>query len=341
MANYSFKVVNNVVITTLSQINSDVDIYKIFGDALRKNRSDEHPYKTGVALKLAIKIDCPVLPKVVQVIDIAMYKHNIKLYIVFNKKVRPAKIEHLYQMIKGKVVTLDIRDNARRKYNIVMAKKCLRTITELESRIPVKEASTYNGDFMAPCDISEATDVMIREYASVYYHGNVLNIVCDMKKVTKKQRARYRAMNPIVVFNMTQDDIPAVKEAVKSVYGIKYRDEDATTYQRYFSRFFKLDGLEITEEIIMYMIDTLTKMCQDYVELASDSAFEFINSFVNINLRYEDYLEINSVLHLPGIVDFVVSNMIQERDVEVESFYEDRKDDDYESINSSYLGEDK
>ena len=341
MANYSFKVINNVVITTLSQINSDVDIYKIFGDALRKNRGDEHPYKTGVALKLAIKIDCPVLPKVVQIIDTVMYKYNIKLYIVCGKKVRPAKIEHLYQMIKGKVITLDIRDSARRKYNIVMAKKCLRTITELEARIPVKEASSYNGDFMAPCDISEATDVMIREYASVYYHGNVLNIICDVSKMTKKQKARYKAMNPIVIFNMTQDDVPYVKEAIRAVYGIKYRDEDATTYQRYFGRFFQLNGLEITTEVIEYMIDTLTKMCQDFVEQASDSAYEFINSFVNINLRYEEYLEMNEVLHLPAIVDFVVSNMIQDRDVEVESFYEDRKDDDYESINSSYLEEDK
>lgn len=337
MAKYSFKVVNNVVITTLSQINSDVDIYKIFGDALRKNRSDEHPYKTGVPLKLAIKIDCPVLPKMVQAIDSAMYKHNIKLYIVCGKKVRLAKIEHLYQMIRGKVINLDIRDSNRAKYNVIMAKKCLRTLITLDNRVPVKEASAYNGDFMAPCDISEATDIEEREYTIVYHHGNVLNIIGDVSKLTHKQLDRYRAMNPIVIFNMTQDDLPVIKDAVRAVYGIKYRDEDATTYQRYFGRMFQLNGLEITTEIIEYMLSTLTKMCQDFVEQASDYAYEFINNFVNINLRYEDYLEINNVLHLPGVVDFVVSDMIRERDVEVESFYEDRKDDDYEEINNHYL----
>ena len=344
---------HDLVVMSLSEVVSDTAIWARFGKDLApgkpwKNKvvngvvvKSEHPFDIeGFELNLCIKVDCAVLPKPVQIIDDVVYKHKINLYIICGKKAKLAKIEHLYQMIRGKVITLDIRDSARRKYNIVMAKKCLRTITELESRIPVKEASAYNGDFMAPCDISEATDIMIREYASVYYHGNVLNIVCDMKKLTKKQRAHYKAMNPVVIFNMTQDDIPAVKEAVKAVYGIKYRDEDATTYQRYFSRFFKLDGLEITDEVVMYMIDTLTSMCQDYVELASDSAFEFINSFVNINLRYEEYLEMNAILHLPAIVDFVVSNMVQERDVEVESFYEDRKDDDYESINSSYLGND-
>jgi hypothetical protein len=353
---------HDLVVMNLSEITSDTAVWTKFGKDLApgkpwKNKfkkgnlvvKSEHPFDIeGFELNLCIRIDCPVLPKTVQIIDDVVYKRKMNLYIVCGKKARLAKIEHLYQMIRGKVINLDIRDKDRRKYNIVMAKKCLRTLTKLDYRVPVKEATSYNGNYMAKCDISEATDIMIKEYTYVYYHGNVLNVVCDGKKLTKKQKDRYRAMNPIVVFNMTQDDIPVVKESMKWEFYNPCHPENVSSYQRYFIKFFnigtydkKVDFRLLDDEYITYMMDTLTKMCQDFVEQASDYAYEFINSFVNINLRYEDYLEINSVLHLPGVVDFVVSNMIRERDIEVESFYEDRKDDDYESINSSYLGEDE
>jgi hypothetical protein len=154
-------------------------------------------------------------------------------------------------------------------------------------------------------------------------------------------------MNPVVIFNMTQDDIPSVKEAVKWQFYSPCHPENVNSYQRYFITFFNIrtyDGLVnfklIEDEYLTYMMDTLTSMCIDYVECGSEAAFEFINSFVNINLRYEEYLEMNEVLHLPAIVDFVVSNMIQERDADVERFIEDHKDDDFEAINSRYLGDD-
>ena len=353
---------HDLVVMSLSEVISDTAVWTRFGKDLAPGKpwtnkvvkgvvvKSEHPFDIeGFELNLCIKVDCAVLPKPVQIIDDMMYKHKMNLYIICGKKARLANIGHLYQMIRNRVVTLDIRDSKRRKYNIVMAKKCLRTITVLENRVPVKEASAYNGDFMAPCDISEATDVIIREYTSVYHHGNVLNIVCDMKKLTKKQRARYRAMNPVVIFNMTQDDIPAVKEAVKWKFYNPGRPENVNAYQRYFIKFFNIDTYDkkvnfrlLEDEYITYMMDTLTSMCIDYVECGNEEAFEFINSFVNINLRYEEYLEMNAVLQLPGIVDFVVSNMIKERDVlvDVDRFFEDHKDDDFEAINNRYLGDD-
>ena len=82
-----FTVVNGVVATPLSELQSatqrDVEfkIYKLFGDALRKNWDEPHPYNTGVNLKLAIKIDCPVKPAIVQAIDHVMYKYGVKLYV--------------------------------------------------------------------------------------------------------------------------------------------------------------------------------------------------------------------------------------------------------------------
>lgn len=334
MSNYKFKVTNGVVVTTLSQISSDTDIYKIFGDALRANRNDEHPYKTGVALKLGLVIDCAVLPKVVQAIDTAIYKNKISLYIVRNKKARLAKIEHLYQMIQNKVITLDIRNKARTKYNIVVARKCLRTLTTIDERVYTKEASAYNGDFMAVCNKSEATDIKEREYTIVYHHGNVLNVVGDTSKLTRKQLDRYRAMNPIVIFNMTQDDVSVVKESVKAVYMSK---EEDSTYQLAFRQLFSLNGLDITNEVVQFMTDTLISNCTTYVEQGSLEAYEFIKNIINIHIKYEEYLDIQNILHLPSIVDFVVGEFIHDRDIEVESFYEDRKDDEYEEINNKYL----
>lgn len=219
-----------------------------------------------------------------------------------------------------------------------LARKALNRLQEIDYKVYTKEYSSYDGDNMTECPQKESTDSKIRTdkhyYKTFrYMYINNFNLLTpkDRMAISRWKCPKYTKIQEYTKENVIQDYV--------IYYHDKYKEDDR--YQNTIRKFFLFGKkIDITTEVIEYMINTLTKMCQDYVEQSSDSAYEFISNFVNIHLRYEEYLEMNQVLQLPAIVDFVVSNMIRERDVEVESFYEDRKDDDYESINSSYLGND-
>ena len=225
---------------------------------------------------------------------------------------------------------------------IRLARKALNRRQEIETVVYTKEFSCYNGDFTTECPQKESTGYKVKVDKHYYKMYRYIIIYGDVTQLTSEDRQTIFTWKcPKFMHKYSEQD--AIQEMYDKYYRNKYRDdEDITTYQKYFSRFFKLDGLDITEEVISYMMDALTKMCQDYVALSSEDAFEFINNFVNINLRYEEYLEMNEVLRLPDVVDFVVSDMVYERDILVDAdrFFEDHKDDEYEAINSSYLGED-
>jgi hypothetical protein len=128
------------------------------------------------------------------------------------------------------------------------------------------------------------------------------------------------------------------KEDVKSDYYMFYytKPED-DLYKSTFRRLFNLSGLDITAEVIDWLLNTLINKCSEYVENNDLGALEFVKNMINIHTRYDEFVDMSGILRLPSIVDFVVGEFIHDRDIEVESFYEDRKDDEYEEINNHYL----
>lgn len=337
----------------------------------------EHPFDIeGFELNLCIKFDINLKASTALMINRLVFKHKINLYAVFGKKMRKVSEDFILHQVYGSVVTLQIpeklkvkthptkgyeyyykeskdfktieyktgeqgiHDKAFNKFlaNLINVKKMIKYNIHGEIVKYQKEASSFDGDFYGNASYEEHTRKLYKQYTRSVPKACVLNIVGDIKSIKTKDLKKIRKWCLIIVYNMRANETDIIQKYQYLEYTKKHEADDVITSA--LRRLFSLGKMIIDEESRKFLLGSLLNACNSYVELGDEASFEYISNIVNIHLKYDDYLDISRILKLPSVVDFVVGEFIHDRDVEVESFYEDRKDDGYESINSSYLGDD-
>lgn len=353
-----------------SQVTTVLRVYNLIKDV---TGIDGHPFKTGEQFIIWLTNHEKMSFDQIVLLDSILYRYKNIGLVAATRKGKPKKvtIDTLLDVAKFKRINVYIPKDLALKvsrsgneyyYNeyadnyfsgnstphywalrdfkaqLRLAKKALRKVQVIEELEYVKEFSCYSGDYLGKCDAKEATDVRNVEVVRTYLQHRYLVVNGEMYNVRTKDKQNILSLGCPKWIN----PLGLTKEDVKSdYYTFYYTKPEDDLYKSTFRRLFNLTGLDITAEVIDWLLNTLVNKCSEYVENNDLGALEFVKNMINIHTRYDEFVDMSGILRLPSIVDFVVGEFIHDRDIEVESFYEDRKDDDYEEINSSYLGEDE
>jgi hypothetical protein len=337
-------------------------------------KKSEHPFDIeGFELNLCIKFDVNLKASKALMINKLVFKHKINLYAVFGKKMRKISEDFILHQVYGSIVTLQIPKDLKVKThptkdyeyyykeckdyktveyltgeqgvhhkafnkflaNLINAKKMIKYSIADEIIKYQKEASSFDGDFYGNASYEEHTRKLCKQFTRNASKACVLNIVGDVKNIRDKDLEKIRKWCPIIVYNMRVNEVDIIQKYQYLEYTKKHEDDSVNASA--LRRLFSLGKTIIDKESAIFLLTSLVKACNTYVELGDESSFEYIKNIINIYLKYDDYLDISKRLRLPSVVDFVVGEFIHDRDVEIEPFFEDHKDDDYEEINNKYL----
>jgi hypothetical protein len=386
---YKDTVVSNwIVETLLSNIKSDKDLYKIFGDMFADFRT--HVYKLKMSLALCINVDCRPTPSQIMALNDAAFKNNIDLYVKCGTEYVKVDIDYFAKMVYGSIITINIPDELERrsfinekgetvwyyykergdkrteyfytgekgpsekaaglfKSRLIAAKKMNKCKYIYEMQYYQKEATSYNGDFFGTIDYEEYNNCQYyvqkttKEYTYTMYNKNAINIVGDLFKLVPKDIHKIFTTFKYVTINLNPTDKEKFMHDWELTFRVNKNSSYDTLEQSVYRRLFDLGDLDITKDVIGFLWSTVYVNMSEYLETQNQECFDLVNNLINMNLTFEDYLEnIRDILKPDANLDYFLSAILSTRVSydDMTRFYEDRKDDDYESINSSYLGKD-
>lgn len=203
------------------------------------------------------------------------------------------------------------------KAMVTSTEKLLSTTTEVDVNVPVKPGSSYNGDFMSPCDASEATSVSRLHYSNKVVASVGVNLIVPENSfkyvwMTARHRLTNYAINGKCVSRTYYDPLDEYEKDIQIVEYLLEYDKDV---------FYDIYHVASLDNLKWYAKTIINDPCCTWFTRGCYDRDEFIKALEYFIIKYSEGLSVEKLINTLSFVDhdMEIHGRYQETDV----FYED------------------